>query len=147
MRERAHSSRLTSSTRLSRARRPVDTCDWRTCVRPLVLKKLVEQTRHLRWSRQLVDLLLEELHISDDFDRLIGPTAGLRSSRYPQLLAIALVLRHSWCPQELARIVRKLRLPARLSEANHNNHDCAAALSAAASPSVRRAQRDERPRA
>ena len=141
MRERAHSHRLTSTSRQLRARRPTETCEWRTCVRPLVLTKLVEHTRDLGWSQQLIDLLLEELYISDDFDRLIGPTAGLSVSRYPQLLAIALVLRPSWCRQDLARVVRRLRLSTSLSTAiSHSDCNSAAAATAVALPSVRRPQ-------
>ena len=146
MRERAHRTRPTSTSRQPRARRVTETCEWRTCVRPLILTKLVEQTRSLRWSPQLVDLLLEELHISDDFDRLIGPTAGRSVSRYPQLLAIALALRHSWCPQDLARVVRRLRLSTSLPTSTQNHCNCATAATAVAPPSVRRPKGHERPR-
>ena len=145
MRERAHSSRLTSKSRQLRARRPNETCDWRTCVRPLLLTQLVERTRSLRWSPQLVELLLEELHISDDFDRLIGHTADRSASRYPQLLALAIALRHSWRPQDFARILRKLGLSTNLPRLTTRSHcNRAAAATAVAPLSVRRPQRRER---
>jgi hypothetical protein len=64
----------------------------------------------LTLSRGLLHALLEELHISDDFDVLVGRVARLPASQYPRLLAIALLLRHSWCPQDLARTARRLGL-------------------------------------
>lgn len=148
MRDRTHSHRSTSTPRHPRARRPVDSCDWRACVRPQLLKTLVHQAGELSWSRRLVDLLLEELHISDDFDRLIGPTSGLPPSRYPQLLAIALVLRHSWCPQDLARVAKRLGLSPSLSNRTTNtaiSNYCkpATAATAAAARPTRRSQSSE----
>jgi lambda repressor-like predicted transcriptional regulator len=41
---------------------------------------------------------------------LVGRVARLPASQYPRLLAIALLLRHSWCPQDLARTARRLGL-------------------------------------
>jgi hypothetical protein len=143
MRERVHLHPAASTTRKPRAPRSSDWCEWRACVRPQVLTSLVEQARDLSWSPRLIGLLLEELHISDDFDRLIGPISGLPPTRYPQLLAIALVIRHSWCPPDLARITKSLGLSLRLSNlstrgSNHQTH--AAAVTAAASRPPRRSQ-------
>ena len=145
MRDRNHPRRSTSTTRKLRGRRPVDPCDWRTCVRPELLKTLVQQARDLSWSRRLVDLLLEELHISDDFDRLIGPTSGLPPSRYPQLLAIALVVRHSWCADDLARVAKRLGLTPSLSSHTTASNHCttAAAATAIAALPTRRSQSSE----
>jgi len=144
MRDRIHSRRSTSTTRTTRARHRVDSCDWRTCVRPELLKTLVHQTHDLSWSRRLVDLLLEELHISDDFDRLIGPTSGLPPSRYPQLLAIALIVRHSWSADDLARIAKRLGLTPSLSTATtgatSNQRTPAAAATATAARATRCSQ-------
>jgi hypothetical protein len=143
MRERVHLHPAASTTRKPRAPRSSDWCEWRACVRPQLLTSLVEQARDLSWSQRLIGLLLEELHISDDFDRLIGPTRRLPPTRYPQLLAIALVIRHSWSPQDLARISKRLGLSVRLSSltaepANHQSR--AAAATAAASRPPRRSQ-------
>jgi hypothetical protein len=41
---------------------------------------------------------------------LVGRVARLPASQYPRLLAIALLLRHSWCPQDLARTATRLGL-------------------------------------
>jgi hypothetical protein len=148
MRDRTHSHQSPSTTRQPRARRRVDLCEWRACVRPQILKALVHQARDLSWSRRLGDLLLEELHISDDFDRLIGRASGLPRSRDPQLLALALVIRHSWCPQDLARVTQRLGLSPSLStrptnRTTSNHAKPAAAATAAATRAAQRAQRSE----
>ena len=83
---------------------------WRRKVRPHVLRAIADQTTGLALSRRLLNALLDELHISDDFDVLVGRVARLPASQYPRLLAIALLLRHSWCPQDLARTARRLGL-------------------------------------
>ena len=54
--------------------------------------------------------LLDELHVTDDFDRLVGPISRLPASQYPRLLAIALLLRHSWSLYDLARTGTRLGL-------------------------------------
>ena len=51
----------------------VQVAHWRRKVRPIVLRAIADQTTGSRFSRRLVTALLEELHISDDFDALIGP--------------------------------------------------------------------------
>jgi hypothetical protein len=88
---------------------------WRGTVRPIVLHQLVAQTTGLGLSRRLLTALLDELHISDDFDALIGTTAGFSAPHYPQLLAIALLLRHSWCPHDLSLAMQRLGLFGRRS--------------------------------
>ena len=89
---------------------PAQVHDWRRHGRLDDLRTLAEGASGLTWSRGLLHALLEELHISDDFDVLVGPVARLPASQYPRLLAIALLLRHSWCPQDLARTATRLGL-------------------------------------
>ena len=84
--------------------------DWRRHGRLDDLRALAEGAGGLTWSRGLLHALLEELHISDDFDLLVGRVAHLPASQYPRLLAIALLLRHSWCPQDLSRTATRLGL-------------------------------------
>ena len=74
------------------------------------LRALAEGAGGLTLSRELLHALLEELHVSDDFDVLVGRVARLPANQYPRLLAIALLLRHSWCPQDLARTATRLGL-------------------------------------
>ena len=85
--------------------------EWRRHGRLVDLRALAEGAGDLVLSRGLLHALLEELHISDDFDALVGHVARLPESQYPRLLAIALLLRHSWCPQDLARTATRLGLP------------------------------------
>jgi hypothetical protein len=42
---------------------------------------------------------------------LVGRVGHLPASEYPRLLAIAVLLRHSWCPQDLSRTAARLGLP------------------------------------
>ncbi len=84
--------------------------DWRRHDRLDDLRTLAEGANGLTLSRGLLHALLEELHISDDFDVLVGRAARLPASEYPRLLAIALLLRHSWCPRDLARTAARLGL-------------------------------------
>ena len=93
-------TRRTSST----ARRD-DLADWRCLTRPVILENFLDRTRDLCWSRELIDLLLDELHVGDEFDDLIGRVPPSAQVSYPQLVALALVLRHSWFPEDLARII------------------------------------------
>jgi hypothetical protein len=92
--------RRTSST----ARRD-DLADWRCLTRPVILENFLDRTRDLCWSRELIDLLLDELHVNDEFDDLISRVSSPAQVNYPQLVALALVLRYSWFPEDLARII------------------------------------------
>ena len=85
--------------------------DWRRHGRLDDLRTLAEGAHGLTLSRGLLHALLEELHISDDFDVLVGRVAHLPASQYPRLLATAVLLRHSWCPQDLSRTAARLGLP------------------------------------
>jgi hypothetical protein len=93
---------------------------WRRHSRLAVLRELADGAHGLTLSRRLLNALLEELHISDDFDVLVGPVARVPASQYPRLLAIALLLRHSWCPQDLSRTAAQIALPVRPLEADLN---------------------------
>ena len=84
--------------------------DWRRHGRLDDLRVLAEGATGLALSRGLLHALLEELNISDDFDVLVGRVARQPASQYPRLLAIALLLRHSWCPRDLARTATRLGL-------------------------------------
>jgi hypothetical protein len=91
--------------RMSSKTRRNDLADWRHLTRPVILDDFLDRTRDLCWSRELIDLLLDELHVSDEFDDLIGRVPPSAQVNYPQLVALALVLRHSWFPEDLARII------------------------------------------
>lgn len=93
---------------------------WRRHSRLAVLRELAHGAQGLTLSRRLLNALLEELHISDDFDVLVGPVARVPASQYPRLLAIALLLRHSWCPQDLSRTAARIALSVGPLEAERN---------------------------
>jgi hypothetical protein len=100
-----HGRSLCRTRRISTAARGKDLANWRRLTRPVILDDFLNRTRDLRWSRELIDLLLEELYVTDEFDDLIGRLSPTAQVNYPQLLALALVLRYSWFPQDLARII------------------------------------------
>ena len=89
----------------------IQVAHWRRRTRLFDLRQLADGANGLPLSSQLLGALLEELHVSDDFDTLAGPVAGQPASEYPRLLAIAVLLRHSWSPQDLARTAARLGLP------------------------------------
>jgi hypothetical protein len=65
----------------------------------------------LRWSPSLVEAILEELYVDDHFEELLGRAPGdLRLGQYAQAIAVALILRHSWHPDDLACMLKRLKL-------------------------------------
>jgi hypothetical protein len=71
----------------------------------------VRRTNGLRWSAALFDALMDELMVGDEeFVALLGP-ARVATTQYPQAIAVALALRHSWNDVSLREFVRRLRLP------------------------------------
>jgi len=98
--------------------RHTDLADWRRLTRPFILDDFVDRAGDLSWSRELIDLLLEELHVSDEFDALIDriPPAQIND---PQLVAFAMVLRHSWFPEDLARVIAVLEPRSPLGPTTH----------------------------
>ena len=83
---------------------------WRDDDRFEDVRALALSARGLTWSRALLDALLDELHVSDDFDVLVGRVAHLPTNQYPRLVAVALLLRHSWRPEDLERTATRLGL-------------------------------------
>ena len=111
MRDGSTRRRSTSPQETTWTPERVQVDDWRRHGRLDDLRALAEGASGLALSRGLLHALLEELHISEDFDVLVGRVAHLPASEYPRLLAIALLLRHSWCPQDLSRTAARLGLP------------------------------------
>jgi hypothetical protein len=72
--------------------------------------RIVARTAGIPWSASLLRLLLEELYVEDELIRMLGPAEMLKPAAYPQALAVALALRHSWRPDDLQRLVRRLHL-------------------------------------
>ena len=80
---------------------------WRTVLRPRALQLIAEKTAKLPWSRGLIATLLEELNIDGAFTELVGRPQGLPTKRYPQAIAVALALRHSWRREDLVKFARR----------------------------------------
>ena len=55
---------------------------WRERHRHAVLRELADGSQGVAWTRRLLNVLLEELHVTDEFDRLVGPTSRLPASQY-----------------------------------------------------------------
>ena len=110
MRDGSTRRRSTSPQETTWTPKRIQVDDWRRRGRLDDLRVLAEGATGLALSRGLLQALLEELHISDDFDVLVGRVSRQPASQYPRLLAIALLLRHSWCPQDLARTATRLGL-------------------------------------
>lgn len=91
-----------------RERRARQTIRWRRERRRHDLRALARQFKRLRWSPTLVELLLEELYVTDELSALLAPVGDLSPGRYPQLVAVALALRHSWRPDDLREIAKRL---------------------------------------
>ena len=105
----------------------VEARHWRERHRLAVLHEMAEDAHDLPWTRRLVNTLLDELHVTDEFDRLVGPVSRVPVSQYPRLIAIALLLRHSWSLYDLSRTGHRIGLgcgPLQ-AELNTNGCDCA----------------------
>jgi hypothetical protein len=111
--------RHTSLSRTNWNQKILQLARWRDDNRFEEVRALANSARGLRWSRALLDALLEELHVSDDFDALVGRVAHLSPSQYPRLIAVALLLRHSWCPEDLKRTATRLELLPATSTPSH----------------------------
>jgi hypothetical protein len=89
----------------------VTTTNWRRSVRPRLILSAVEATKLTRWSPTLIETVLDELHVGDQCEQLLGSASRtLRVSQYPQAITLASILRHSWRPDDLAAISKRLRL-------------------------------------
>ena len=110
MRDGSTRRRSTSPQQRTGTPERVQVHDWRRHGRLDDLRAFAEGANRLTWSRGLLHALLEELHISDDFDVHVGRVGRVPASQCPRLLAIALLLRHSWCPRDLSRTATRLGL-------------------------------------
>src|SRR5919198_3952258 len=94
----------------ARAKHHLDAERWRDEVRPRAMRLFAARTARITWSRALLKLVVGELYPDDLFPQLIGDLNRVPRRRWPQVLAIAVALRHSWRRDSLARIARRLRI-------------------------------------
>src|SRR5688572_18063753 len=93
--------------------RPADSATrrWRRDTRPKSVRAAVSATKGIRWTRLLIEAVLEELYVDDHFEELLGRAPGdLRPGQYAQAIAVALILSHSWHPDDLACMLKRLKL-------------------------------------
>lgn len=84
---------------------------WRRDTRSKAIRAAVSAAKALRWSRPLIETVLEELYVDDHFEELLGRAPGdLHPGQYAQAVAVALILRHSWHPDDLACMLKRLKL-------------------------------------
>lgn len=122
-RSRPPKSRATKVSRGTRARRAARSGTSQSTAqraiwslrRRRVLRSLVARTQKIPWSANLVDVLIEELYVEDEFRALLGDPEVLPRRRYPQAIALALALRHSWRPDDLACILGRLGFRTKLT--------------------------------
>ena len=93
-----------------RAKQQLDAVRWREQLRPSAMRLFAARTEKLECSRALLKLLIEELHPDDLFTELVGDLDHVPSRRWPQVVAIAVALRHSWRREGLTRIARRLHV-------------------------------------
>ena len=84
---------------------------WRRNTRSRAIRAAISATKALRWNQSLIEAALEELYIDEHFEELLGRAPGdLRPRQYAQAIAVALILRHSWHPDDLACMLKRLKL-------------------------------------
>lgn len=93
--------------------------DWTHRLRQAVLRSLLTNTVSLTWNKRLIALVLEELWIDDLFIDLMGEPRRLAKRRYPQAVAMAMLIRYSWRPDTLAYVVKQLGLKSTVSGPKH----------------------------
>ena len=97
----------------ARAKQQLDSERWREELRPRALRLFAARTASLPWSRALLKLVVRELYPDDLFAELIGNLDRVPRRRWPQVIALAVALRHSWRQDGLTQIVKSLHVARR----------------------------------
>jgi len=117
---------------------------WRRTFRPYLLRLFAKRSATLAWSRTLLTLVLDELHTEDALRELVGDPRHLPVRCYPQVIAVAIALRHSWRPDELTCLAKRLGIA--LSPTTVSTRLVASStLSQASAPRTSKAKRDRKP--
>jgi len=99
-----------------RAKHRLDVERWRAERRPRAMQLFASRAAALTWSRALLKAVVEELYPDDLFSELIDNLDRVPSRHWPRVLAVAVALRHSWQPDQLARLAQRLGLSLPTSE-------------------------------
>ncbi len=94
----------------------------RAAQRERLLVAAAARTNQLRWTPQLLELLLDELHVDEVYHSLFRGRR-IPKTRYPQAVALALLSRHAWQSGEFAEAARKLGLLGRAGRGRHARHE------------------------
>ena len=94
----------------TRAKQQLDAERWREELRPRALRLFAAHAATLTWSRALLKLVVAELFPDDLFMELVGNLDRVPRRQWPQVIAIAVALRHSWRRDGLAHVARRLRI-------------------------------------
>ena len=100
----------------ARAKQQLDAERWREELRPRALRLFAARTATLPWSRGLLKLVVRELYPDDLFAELIGNLDRVPRRRWPQVVALAVALRHSWRQDGLTQIVKSLHIARRSAD-------------------------------
>jgi hypothetical protein len=93
-----------------RAKQQLDAERWRAELRPRAIRDFASRATHLPWSRALLKAAIEELYPDDLFAQIVGDLDRVPRRLWPQALAVAIALRHTWRRDGLTRIAAQLRL-------------------------------------
>ncbi len=83
---------------------------WRLELRPHAMRLFAARAARLTWSRALLKLVVDELYPDDLFTELVGNLDRVPRRKWPLVIAVAVALRHSWRPDGLARIAKRLHV-------------------------------------
>lgn len=81
---------------------------WRNFDRPVVLRRVARQMRSVQWTQGLLEVLLDELHISHEVAAILGNDECLKTRCSAGTVALAIALRHSWRPDDLSETLTRL---------------------------------------
>jgi hypothetical protein len=105
-----------------RAKHALDVERWRAELRPNAMRHFAVRAAKLRWSRELLKAAVEELSPDDLFDEIVGDLDRVPRRLWPQVLAVAVALRHSWRRDGLARIANRLRVSLATTSSRARSH-------------------------
>ena len=94
----------------ARAKQQLEAERWREQLRPRAMRLFAARTATLHGSRALLKLVVEELYPDDLFTELVGDLDRVPRRRWPQVVAIAVALRHSWRRDGLATVAKRLHV-------------------------------------
>jgi len=72
------------------------------------IRLIAGRLKKLSWTPALFALLLDELYVDDLFTNVVGDPDAIPPRDYARAVAVALVLRHSWRPDDLDAVADRL---------------------------------------